>query len=294
MLKELKSRKVYVSIITLLVIGVVISTFLLKKEVVASVGGSSISKNELTNELLEQYGATVLETMIQSKLIELEAKEKNIEVTDAEIEEELQLLIDSYGGEEAFLSVLEANGASLTAVKNDVKSYILTEKLLKERVSITEEEMTTYFEENKDSYAQAEQVEASHILVEEEATANEVMEKLHAGGDFGELAAEYSTDTSNASSGGDLGYFGKGEMVEEFENVAFSLKIDEISSPVKTEYGYHIIKVSDKKEAADANYEESKDAIEEALFEEKISTEYYTWLAELEEKYSIENFLTNN
>ncbi|MFK4996750.1 peptidylprolyl isomerase [Bacillus sp. N9] len=107
--------------------------------------------------------------------------------------------------------------------------------------------MKEYFEENKEKFNEEEQVQASHILVEDEKTAKEVKEKLDAGEDFAKLAAEYSTDESNAENGGKLGYFGRGKMVKEFEDVAFSMKKGEISDPVKTEHGYHIIKLTDKK-----------------------------------------------
>ena len=91
-----------------------------------------------------------------------------------------------------------------------------------------------YFEENKEKFEQAEQVQANHILVEDEETAKEVDQKLKDGGDFAELAEEYSKDPSNANNGGELGYFGKGEMVPEFEEAVFAMEVDEISSPVKT------------------------------------------------------------
>ncbi|MBM4761121.1 hypothetical protein GNT69_02325 [Bacillus sp. B15-48] len=151
--------------------------------------------------------------------------------------------------------------------------------------------MKTYFEENKELYKEPEQVEASHILVEDEAAASEVKEKLNTGEDFVELAMEYSTDTSNAENGGELGLFSKGTMVEEFENAAFSMNKGEISDPVKTDYGYHIIKVMDKKEAKEAAFEEYKEEIEQILFEQKISIAYSTWITDQREKLKIENTL---
>ncbi|WP_428907974.1 peptidylprolyl isomerase [Niallia sp. Krafla_26] len=147
--------------------------------------------------------------------------------------------------------------------------------------------------ENKESYNEPEQVEASHILVEDEATANEVKEKLDKGEDFVDLAKEYSTDTSNADSGGELGYFPKGTMVEEFENVAFSMDKGAISNPVKTDFGYHIIKVTDKKEAKEAVFEDHQEEIKQILFDQEISEAYSTWITEQREKFEIENSLEN-
>ncbi|MFT4417016.1 peptidylprolyl isomerase [Fredinandcohnia humi] len=279
---------------TLLLVAVIVFlgiTLFNNKDVVASVGGEEINRDELYTSLEQFYGAQVLETMITDKIVELESKKEKITVTDEELQEEMQALIDSYGGEEAFTTAIEASGATRADVEDDVTLYIKTKKLLEPRIEITDEELKTYFEENKASFAQPEQVQASHILVEEEATAKEVAEKLVNGEDFAELAKEYSTDTANAPTGGDLGYFGKGEMVKEFEDVAFSLEINEISDPVKTEHGYHIIKVVDKKEAVEAKYEDNKESIRETIFNQKIQTEYTTWISEKTEEYEIERKL---
>ena len=96
---------------------------------------------------------------------------------------------------------------------------------------------------------------------------------------------------SNASNGGQLGFFPKGRMVPEFEEAAFSMEIDEISDPVKTTHGYHIIHVTDKKEAKEAVFEDQKEELEERLFEQKIQMEYGVYLAELKESYDIKNLL---
>ncbi len=174
---------------------------------------------------------------------------------------------------------------------DDIEKNLYLKKLLEPRIPITEEEMKEYFEENKDSLGQEEEVKARHILVESEETALEVKKKLDEGEDFGELAKEYSTDTSNSQQGGDLGFFGKGKMVKEFEDAAFSLEIGEISEPVKTELGYHIIKVEDRKEAEEADFEKSKDEIKDMIFQERFQEAYDTWLQEKLEEYEIQTFL---
>jgi len=292
-MKSLLNRKVYIGVASLLIAIIIISAFLLDKEVVATVEGNSITKEDLSTALMDQYGSEVLDTLIINKLIELEADKQKVKIPSQDIDAELQTITDSYGGEDSFDEMLASSGITLEYVKEDIERYLKTEELLKKRISITDEELKKYFEENKESFAQKEQVQASHILVEDEDTAKEVATKLADGEDFGELAKEYSKDTISAESGGDLGYFGKGEMVAEFEAEAFSLPVNEISDPVKTEHGYHIIKVVDKKEAKEANYEDSKEAIEEAIFNERVQTEYSAWIGELKEEYEIENTLNN-
>ncbi|RTR28428.1 foldase [Robertmurraya yapensis] len=277
-------------LVIIILIGALVFSLNNKEGYAASIDGEKIGMDELHELLVTQYGADGVNTLLAQKIVEKEIAKNDIKVTDKEIDAELAEYQEYYGGEESFNSVLESSGVKLADVKEDIKRNVATNKLLEDRIEITDEEMKTYFEENKAQYGQAEQVQASHILVEDEATAKEVKEKLDAGEDFAELAKEYSTDSSS-ESGGDLGYFGKGEMVAEFEEAAFSMEIGEISEPVKSEHGYHIIKVVDKKEAKDAVYEDVKDEVKDAIFDTKAQTEYSTWLSEKMEEYKAESLL---
>jgi foldase protein PrsA len=265
-----------------------------KEDAVAKVGSETISKDDLYTTLVDQYGDGALDTLIAEKIVKLESEKKDLTVKDSEIKKELENIKGQYDSEEAFNQALASSGSDLDSVKENIKTYLLTEKLLKDRVKITDDQIKEYFEANKDTFAQKEQVEASHILVDDEKTAQEVKKKLDDGGDFDELAKEYSTDTSNADSGGELGYFGKGEMVTEFDDKAFSMKKGEISEPVKTEFGYHIIKVTGKKEAKEAVLADHKDEIKDILFDQALQTEYGTWLAEKKKEYKIEKTLKDS
>ncbi|MDT0162350.1 peptidylprolyl isomerase [Bacillus sp. AG4(2022)] len=283
------TKKIGLGILVLILAAAGTAAFFLSKEpAVASVGSESIKKEELYSLLVKQYGDEALDALVTDKIIEMEAKKEKVTISDKEKEEELKNLKESYGGEEGFKAALEQSGVTEAGIAEDIEKYLKTEKLLEPRIDLKEDEIKAYFEENKDQYAQQEQVKASHILVEDEATAKEVKSKLDKGEEFADLAKEYSTDASNAESGGELGYFGKGEMEAAFEEAAFALKANEISGPVKTDYGYHIIKVEDKKEAKEAVYEDSKEAAKKALFDERMQTEYYNWLEEKKEEYKIE------
>jgi foldase protein PrsA len=283
------TKKIGLGILVLILAAAGTAAFFFSKEpAVASVGGENIKKEELYSLLVKQYGNEALDALVTDKIIEIEAKKEKITISDKEKEEELKDLKESYGGEEGFKAALEQSGVTEAGIAEDIEKYLKTEKLLEPRIDLKEEEIKAYFDENKDQFAHQEQVKASHILVEDEAAAKEVKSKLDKGEDFADLAKEYSTDASNAESGGELGYFGKGEMEAAFEEAAFSLKANEISGPVKTDYGYHIIKVEDKKEAKEAVYEDSKEAAKKALFDERMQTEYYNWLEEKKEEYKIE------
>ncbi|OXT14993.1 foldase [Bacillus sp. OG2] len=283
------TKKIGLGILVLILAAAGTAAFFLSKEpAVASVGSESIKKEELYSLLVKQYGDEALDALVTDKIIEMEAKKEKVTISDKEKEEELKNLKESYGGEEGFKAALEQSGVTEAGIAEDIEKYLKTEKLLEPRIDLKEDEIKAYFDENKDQFAQQEQVKASHILVEDEAAAKEVKSKLDKGEEFADLAKEYSTDASNAESGGELGYFGKGEMEAAFEEAAFALKANEISGPVKTDYGYHIIKVEDKKEAKEAVYEDSKEAAKKALFDERMQTEYYNWLEEKKEEYKIE------
>lgn len=261
-------------------------------ESVATVDGEKISKEDLNETLVQAYGEKTLETMIDDKIVALEVKKEKISVSKDEINKEFETFVENAGGEDAFKAAMEQNGITEKIFKEDIKQYLSIRKLMEPRIKITDEEIEAYFEENKASFGTPEEVEASHILVEDEKLAKEIAGKLKDGGDFAELAKEHSEDPGSATNGGELGFFPHGKMMPEFEEAAFSMKVDTISDLIKTDYGYHIIHVTDKKEAKEATLKDSKEEIKEKLFEDKLQTEYPTWLTEAKEKYKVENTLT--
>ncbi|MFS0614129.1 peptidylprolyl isomerase [Lederbergia ruris] len=291
--QKTSSKKFTISVIVLILIGaaVIFTAAFVKREIVANVGDVKITKDELHEQLMDNYGDQTLDAMINDKIVDMEIKKEKVSVSDDEIKKEMDKYIEQSGGEEAFNSALQQQGLQKKDVKKDIVRFLSIQKILEPRIEITDDEIKEYFENNKASFDQEEQVEASHILVKDEKTANEVKKKLDDGEDFAKLAKEYSKDEANAESGGELGFFGKGKMVKEFEDKAFSMKVDEISDPVKTEHGYHIIKVTDKKEAKEAKLADHKDEIKEQLFDQKLQTEYQTWLNEKKEDYKIKKSL---
>ncbi|WP_312094800.1 peptidylprolyl isomerase [Niallia sp.] len=289
----MKNKKVLIPILAVVLVALIVGAVYLtqRSETVATVEKEKITQEQLNEELNKQYGASVLNTMISNKVVDLEADKAKVKVTDKEIKAELDKMVEQYGGQETFDMLLAQNGLTEDVFKEQIEQNLKVTKILEPSIEITDDEIKTYFEDNKASFDTPEQVEASHILVEDEKTAKEVKKKLDEGGDFAELAKEYSTDTQTKENGGELGYFSTGQMVEEFDKVAFEMKVDEISDPVKTDYGYHIIKVTGKKEAKEATLDESKEEIKEALLTQKVQEQASTWLSEATAKYKVENKL---
>lgn len=262
-----------------------------EEEVVATVNGTEIEQDALYEQMVKTSGTEALDIMISNEIIRQEAEKADIEITQDELDAELAEYEEQYGGAEGLATALEGSGLTEEDLEKEMKNFLRVEKLIGPEIEITDKAVETYFKENKEALGQSATVEASHILTETKEQAEEVAQKLADGGDFAELAAEYSVDTATAENGGELGSFGAGEMAPEFEEAAFAMKPDEISDPVQTDFGYHIIKVTDKTEASEATLEDSKEDIKEILFDEALNAQYAAWIAEKQAEYNIENQL---
>lgn len=223
--------------------------------VVESTAGD-ITKEEFYEELKDRYGESVLRELVTIKVLE-----DKYEVTDEMVQAEVEKSKEQFG--ENFEMVLQQNQIGSEEEYADIiYASLLQERALAEDIEISDADIEKRYERMKT------EIDAQHILVEDEETANEVKAKLDDGGDFGELAAEYSIDGS-AQSEGSLGYFTAGRMVPEFEDAAFNMEVDEISDPVQSEFGFHIIKVNDIREIEDADnigsLEDEKDNIRREL-----------------------------
>ena len=262
-----------------------------KGEVIATVNGNEIEKDALYEQMVKTSGTEALDIMISDEIIRQEAEKADIEITQEDLDAELAEYEELYGGAEGLAAAIEGSGLTMEDLENEMQTFLKIEKLIGPDIEITDEAIETYFDENKELLGQSATVEASHILTETKEQADEVAQKLADGGDFAELATEYSVDTASAEIGGELGSFGTGEMAAEFEEAAFSMEPDEISDPVETDYGFHIIKVTGKTEAVEATLEDNKEQIREMLFEEALNAQYATWIAEKQASYEIENKL---
>lgn len=173
------------------------------------------------------------------------------------------------------------------------KENILTNMAFKKALECdepTDEELKNYYEEFKDEFSQAESRSASHILVNDEAKAKDIKAKIDKGEDFASLAKEHSSCPSKAN-GGDLGTFNRGQMVKEFDDKVFSMSVGEVSEPVKTQFGYHIIKLNKINDAKARSFDEVKDEVRAHVMQIKQMNAFKNVIDGLKEKYKPEIFV---
>ena len=249
----------------------------------------------------------VVNELIVKTLLEEEIAKRGIEVTNEDVNNAIKEIIDKLGSKEQLDNLLKQNGISTSQFKKDLKEEVKMKKLAKELGSfaVSDAEAKKFYNENQDKFKHPERVRASHILisvnpeeiteivksdaknktlddtavkakVDEEIKAKEIKvnqllaEVKKDPSQFAKLAKENSEDTTSAQKGGDLGFFNNKEMVPEFSKAAFSMKPNTISDkPVKTQYGYHIIMVTDRAAASTTPFEKAKTDIKGYLENQK-------------------------
>jgi peptidyl-prolyl cis-trans isomerase C len=242
---------------------------------------------EYMEQMKKIFRAQILERAIFEQLIEERAKQDNIVVTDEELADRIAEIASAQRPPmtvEEFKEKLEGLGEDYDAVKQEIRKGIAFQKLMDAQLvgsmDITVEDANQYYQKNRQRFSEPEQVRASHILIKFETTdpnadpnqvkaqakaeAEELLEQIRAGADFAELAGANS-ECPSAENGGDLGFFSRGRMVLPFETAAFALEVGQVSDVVETEFGYHIIKVTDHKDAETKTFEQVKDEIIEQL-----------------------------
>jgi peptidyl-prolyl cis-trans isomerase C len=228
------------------------------------------------NEILR--GA--LDQLVVYTLLAQESKTRGIKVDDAEVNQKMQELRGQFPTADAFNKALKDRGMTEDSLRHDALVDLTVTKLMDAEVATTpgpsDAEIKDFYDKNPDKFKQEEQVRASHILIRVDQNADaatkakaktqieSILKQARAGADFAGLAKKYSQDGS-AQQGGDLNYFSRGQMVPQFDAVAFKLKTGQISDVVQTEFGYHIIKVTDHKAGRTVPFEEAKPQITQYL-----------------------------
>ncbi len=263
-------------------------------------------KEQPSDEKLAEIKNNLYESLISRKVLYQESQKKEIKMDDAAIDERLAKIKAQFPKEDDFKMMLDKMNITEDLLKVQLREGMAIQKLVDQEIvntiEISDQDTKDYYDGHQDLFKQPEQIQASHILIKVDAGAEEsvkadalkkieeIQKELKEGGDFAALAKEHSECPSSAN-GGDLGYFGRGQMVPSFEEAAFSLNPGEISDIVKTQFGYHLIKAGDKKTGGTTDYESIKDKLAQYLKQTKTGEEVQKYIAKLKEQAKIERFL---
>jgi foldase protein PrsA len=244
----------------------------------------------------EQLRREAIDLLVSRAVFRKEAQALGITVADQEVTDRLDELKQQYyqGDEQRYEQELKSLGLTEEDIRAELETQLLNQKLFDEvtkDVSVTDEDVRKYYDENRDRFRAPDSREVAHILVDTKKKAQELYAELEAGADFAELAKDNSTDESSAQNGGQLPDPARkdGSLVPEFEKVAFELATGEISKPVKSEYGWHIIKaLTDTKPASTTPFDQVEKDIREQLLQEKRNAAMTEWVTDTRAKYASE------
>jgi foldase protein PrsA len=256
---------------------------------VVTVNGQPISRSQFDTKLENSpIARNVLQQMVQEALITQYAQQNHITVSDADIAAREDQLKANFPGN-TWSQMLAARGISEQDVHDALRMQIIVNDALANNVHVTDAQIAQYFSRNHAAFDTPGQVCASHILVQNLNTANQVEALLrqHGVGDFASLAQQYSIDPGSKAKGGSLGCFRRGQMVQAFDNAAFTLPIGKVSQPVRSPFGYHIILVTSRTPAQHATLASARDRVRTLLAQQEEQPLVQPFLESLQEKAHI-------
>jgi peptidyl-prolyl cis-trans isomerase C len=259
----------------------------------------------LPEEHMSEIQVQLLNEMINQELLYQESQKRGFEIEEHKVDEEMSALKARYADPSEFHRILSEMNLTETKIKVQMAQKMAIRAWLDKEIipsaQVSDEEAKTFYDQNPLYFTEPEQVHARHILVsrDEGATAetiqaarkkiDELKMRIDAGEDFADLARENS-DCPSKENGGDLGYFAQGKMVRPFAEKAFGMKINEVSDPVETQFGYHLIQVLGRRESKTVEFDDAKDQIKQNLRNDNIQEKVETRLTALRNSASIKTF----
>jgi len=290
----------------------------------ASVNGKPISKSQYERELsvfqkraaqegrqlsdadLTTFKNRILGNLIDGEVLYQQSQKEGVKVDNQAINEQIETFKKRFSDEAAYKKALEGMDVSEKEIRAQIQRGLAINQLLdtnvRQKITVTKEEGKKFYNNNPNLFKQPEQVKASHILIKVAPDAEEskkiqarkkietVQKKVRQGEDFG-LLAKANSEGPTAQREGDLGYFNRGRMAKPFEDAAFALNVGEVSGIVETQFGYHLIKVTDKKPARTISYKEVQPRLEQHLKNEKAKTEIQDYIENLKKSAKIKRFI---
>ena len=302
-----------------------------KQESVAKINGAEISNKDFNRGFaaaLQQFSAIgwsesnskqmaelknkVLDRLINIELLHQQGERRGIVIEDGEVEEQYSKFSKQFQKNDDLQNFLKDNNFTEKEFKQHMKKNMLINKLqstlfveFKETVVVTDKEVKEFYDKNLDQFNISERIRASHILIsvperadkstkkEARAKIEDIQKYIQKGDDFAELAKANSSCPSS-TNGGDLGFFGRGQMVKPFEDAAFKLQTGEVSDIVETKFGYHLIKLTDKKEAETQSFEDVKAKIKDWLKQQQIDLKLEKYIEKIRADAKIERYLESD
>lgn len=248
------------------------------------------------------FKKAILEKLIDRELLYQASEKEGIKVEDAKLEEQITQIKKQFPDEKTMEKSLADKGITLAEIRSQVKKSMAVEGLIKTKfekdVTVDDAKADEFYKQNIEKFKKPESVKASHILAKcdkadaagckkAEDKIKDLRKKIAAGGDFAALA-KANSDCPSKEQGGDLGEFGRGQMVKPFEDAAFAMKQGDLSQPVKTDFGWHLIKVTGKTAAGTVPYAEVKEQIKNMLKNKDVSAKIRAYLEEMKKDAKIE------
>ena len=240
----------------------------------------------------ETLKSTLLKGLVQQSQWEQAGAKMGVTVSDKEVDTRLEALKQQYfkGDDEKFQAQLDKDGLTVEQIRDQLRARMLSDKIYKsviDKVKVTDAEIKAYYDNHKAQYMQPESREVRHIVVKKKALADELYAKLKNGADFEALAKKYTEDTTSKPDGGKLTAY-KGKTAAPFDKFVFAAKVGELSHPIKTEFGWHVIEVlSETKPAVAQSLAEAKNAISGTLLQEQQNAALKKWVRDAESSHDV-------
>jgi foldase protein PrsA len=240
----------------------------------------------------EDIKSTLVRSLVQQAQWELAGAAMGLKVSEEEIDSELASLKEQYfnGDETKFQEELEKQGLTEEQLREQIEAKVLSDKIyaaVTKKATVSETEIKAYYDQNKATYQQPESRQVRHILVKGEPLADEIHAKLENGANFAQLAKRYTEDTASNTEGGKLEAF-KGKTVAPFDKFVFSAETGELSEPIKTQFGWHVIEVlGDVEPASTQPLDEVSETIKSTLLQEEQNKALQDWVQETKTTYKV-------
>ena len=285
--------------------GVIITQKAFEREVVKIRQQFVRQGRALSDAQLSEVKKGILENLIRRELLYQESKKNNTQVADKEVTEQMKQIRKRFPSESDYQKFLQKMNVSEKEIKAKIKQDMTIQQFIEKniviKIKVLDKDVRSYYDSHPDYFKQPQQVRASHILIKVDPKATQqqrddarneikkVQQKLKNGEDFATLARQFSQGPSSARDG-DLGYFARGRMVKPFEDAALALNPGDVSNIVETQFGYHLIKVVEKKPASVIAYQQAREKIEQFLKQEKVRKEVALILEDLKKDAKIVRF----